>query len=74
MTEQRAANIYVRDGVSEDDFVKMRKARDDSLEVPTLILPSIQLDIRAGHMPPPEDDGVSYLKIPLNALEQRKNA
>lgn len=68
VAEQRASNIHVRDDVSEEAFVKMRKARDAVLEVPTLILPSIQVNIRAGQLPPPEDDGVSYLKIPLNAL------
>jgi glyoxylase-like metal-dependent hydrolase (beta-lactamase superfamily II) len=68
VAEQRAKNIHVRDGVSEEEFVKMRKARDAMLEVPTLILPSIQVNIRAGRLPPAEDDGVSYLKIPLNAL------
>lgn len=66
--EQRASNIHVRDGVSEEEFVKMRTARDALLEVPTLILPSIQVNIRAGQLPPAEEDGVSYLKIPLNAL------
>ena len=65
---QRAGNIHVRDGISEDAFVAMRKARDATLEVPTLILPSIQVNVRAGQMPPAESDGVSYLKIPLNAL------
>ena len=68
VAEQRAKNIHVRDGVSEDEFVKMRTARDALLEVPTLILPSIQVNIRAGQLPPAENDGVSYLKIPLNAL------
>ena len=68
VAEQRAGNIHVRDGVDEDDFVRMRQARDATLEVPTLILPSIQVNIRAGRLPPPEEDGVSYLKIPLNAL------
>lgn len=68
VAEQRAKNIHVRDGVSEDEFVKMRQARDAMLEVPTLILPSIQVNIRAGRLPPPEADGVSYLKIPLNVL------
>lgn len=68
VAEQRARNIHVRDGVSEDEFVKMRNARDALLEVPTLILPSIQVNIRAGQLPPAEDDGISYLKIPLNAL------
>ena len=65
---QRAGNIHVRDGISEDAFVAMRTARDATLEVPTLILPSIQVNVRAGQMPPAESDGVSYLKIPINAL------
>ena len=68
VAEQRAKNIHVRDGVSEDEFVKMRTLRDAQLEVPTLILPSIQVNIRAGQLPPAEDNGVSYLKIPLDAL------
>ncbi|MDP2818693.1 MAG: MBL fold metallo-hydrolase [Polaromonas sp.] len=68
VAEQRAKNIHVHDGVSEDDFVKMRSARDATLEMPVLILPSVQVNIRAGEMPPKEDNGVSYLKIPLNAL------
>jgi glyoxylase-like metal-dependent hydrolase (beta-lactamase superfamily II) len=68
VAEQRARNIHMHDGVSEDEFVKMRQARDATLEVPALILPSIQVNIRAGDLPPAEDDGVSYLKIPLNAL------
>ena len=65
---QREHNIHVRDGIGEDEFVRLREARDATLELPTLILPSIQVNIRAGQMPPPEDDGRSYLKIPLNAL------
>jgi glyoxylase-like metal-dependent hydrolase (beta-lactamase superfamily II) len=68
VAEQRAANIHVHDGVSEDDFVAMRTARDKTLEMPTLLLPSVQVNARAGHFPPPEDNGRSYLKIPLNAL------
>ncbi len=68
VAEQRASNIHVRDGISEDEFVAMRKARDATLEVPTLLLPSIQINVRAGQMPPADDNGVSYLKIPLNAL------
>jgi glyoxylase-like metal-dependent hydrolase (beta-lactamase superfamily II) len=68
VAEQRAKNIHVHDGVSEDDFVTMRAQRDASLEMPTLILPSVQINIRAGAMPPKEDNGVAYLKIPLNAL------
>jgi hypothetical protein len=68
VAEQRASNIHVRDGISEDEFVAMRKARDATLEVPTLILPSIQVNVRAGQLPPPDENGVSYLRIPLNAL------
>lgn len=66
--DQKRSNIHVRDGVTEDEFVAMRTKRDASLEMPVLILPSIQVNIRAGHMPPKESNGVSYLKIPLNAL------
>ena len=66
--EQRANNIHIRDGVSEDQFVQMRKTRDATLEVPVLLLPSIQVNIRAGTMPPKEDNGTSYIKIPINLL------
>ena len=66
--EQRDTNIHVRDGISEDEFVAMRNARDQSLGMPTLILPSVQINIRGGHLPPPEDNGVSYIKIPVNSL------
>ena len=65
---QRARNIHVHDGVSEADFVAMRTQRDATLEMPVLILPSVQVNIRAGELPPPEANGISYLKIPLNAL------
>lgn len=65
---QRTANVHIHDGVAEDDFVTMREARDATLGMPRLILPSIQVNIRGGHMPEPEDNGVSYLKLPLNAL------
>jgi glyoxylase-like metal-dependent hydrolase (beta-lactamase superfamily II) len=68
VAEQRAKNIHVHDGVSEDAFVTMRTERDATLEMPTLILPSVQVNIRAGELPPKEDNGVAYLKIPLNAL------
>ena len=68
VAEQRAANIHVRDGIDEEAFVAMRTARDATLEVPSLILPSIQVNIRAGHFPPADDNGVAYLRIPLNAL------
>lgn len=65
---ERAANIHIHDGVSEDEFVAMREARDKMLAMPSLILPSVQVNMRAGHMPPPEDNGVTYLKIPVNAI------
>ena len=66
--EQRARNIHVRDGISEADFVAMRTARDAMLEMPLLIIPSVQVNIRAGAMPPPDANGVSYLRMPINAL------
>ncbi|NLD55680.1 MAG: MBL fold metallo-hydrolase [Burkholderiaceae bacterium] len=65
---QRAGNIHIHDGVTEAEFVEMRTRRDATLEMPTLILPSVQVNIRAGELPPAEDNGVSYLKIPVNAL------
>ena len=68
VAEQRAGNIHVRDGISEDEFVAMRTRRDATLEMPVLILPAVQVNIRAGELPPPEANGVSYLKIPVNAL------
>ena len=74
VAQQRAANIHVRDGIGEDEFVAMRKARDATLDVPTLILPSIQVNVRAGQLPPAEDNGVAYLRIPLNALGKAKRA
>jgi glyoxylase-like metal-dependent hydrolase (beta-lactamase superfamily II) len=68
VAEQRAHNIHVRDGIGEDRFVAMREARDATLAMPTLLLPSLQINIRAGRFPPPEGNGVSYLKIPMNAV------
>ncbi|SMG56241.1 MBL fold metallo-hydrolase [Paraburkholderia susongensis] len=68
VAEQRRDNIHLRDGVSADEFVAMRTARDRTLGMPTLILPAIQINIRAGAWPEPEDNGVRYLKIPLNAF------
>jgi glyoxylase-like metal-dependent hydrolase (beta-lactamase superfamily II) len=65
---EKSGNIHVHDGISEEQFVQMRTQRDETLQMPTLILPSIQVNIRAGHFPEPEDNGKSYLKIPLNAL------
>lgn len=66
--EQKASNIHVGGGVSEDDFAALRVARDATLGMPTLILPSIQVNMRAGHMPPAEDNGETYLKVPLKGL------
>ena len=66
--EQRRKNIHVHDGISETEFVDMRTRRDATLEMPVLILPSVQINIRAGDLPPAESNGVAYLKIPLNAL------
>jgi glyoxylase-like metal-dependent hydrolase (beta-lactamase superfamily II) len=68
VAEQRASNIHIRDGVSEDAFVAMRNKRDAGLAMPNLILPSVQINIRAGEMPPAEPNGHAYLKIPLNVL------
>ena len=66
--EQRSKNVQIRDGVGEDEFVATRVARDRTLEMPVLILPSVQVNIRAGQMPPPEMDGHIYLKLPVNRL------
>ena len=68
VAEQREKNIHVHDGITEAEFVSMRTARDKTLAMPILILPAIQVNVRAGQLPPPEDNGVSYLKIPLNQL------
>ncbi len=68
VAEQRAKNIHVRDGISEIQFVEMRTRRDATLPMPVLILPSVQVNIRAGERPPPESNGISYLKIPMDAL------
>jgi glyoxylase-like metal-dependent hydrolase (beta-lactamase superfamily II) len=66
--EERASNKHLHDGVSEDEFVAMRTARDKTLAMPVLMIPSVQVNMRAGHLPPAEDNGVSYLKIPVNVL------
>lgn len=68
VAEQRDGNVHVHDGVSEADFVRMRTERDRTLAMPVLILPAVQVNIRAGALPPPDDNGVRYLKIPVNAL------
>ncbi len=65
---QRTGNVHVHEGIGEDAFVKMRTERDATLSMPKLILPSVQVNMRAGRLPPPEDNGVHYLKIPVNGL------
>lgn len=66
--EERRSNIHVRNGISEEDFVALRSRRDATLDMPVLLLPSVQVNMRAGHLPPPEANGTSYIKIPLNAV------
>lgn len=68
VAEQRAGNVHAHDGITEDEFVAMREARDATLDMPRLILPSVQVNMRAGHLPEAEENGVRYLKIPLDAL------
>jgi len=68
ITGQRAANIHLRDGITEEAFVQMRRTRDATLDVPNLLIPAVQVNIRAGRMPPPDADGVSYLRVPLNLI------
>ncbi len=68
VADERTGNIHIHDGIAEDQFVAMREARDATLGMPRLILPSIQVNMRGGHMPEPEDNGTSYLKLPVNTL------
>jgi len=68
IAEQVAGNIHIREGVSEESFVLMRRARDATLDVPNLLIPAVQVNIRAGRLPTPDADGVSYLRVPLNVL------
>jgi glyoxylase-like metal-dependent hydrolase (beta-lactamase superfamily II) len=68
VAEQRAKNIHIKDGIGEDEFAAMREARDRTLSLPNLILPSVQVNIRAGELPPPEPNGRRYLKIPLDTV------
>lgn len=65
---EREGNVHAHDGITEDEFVTMREARDATLDMPRLILPSVQVNMRAGHLPPPDANGVTYLKIPVNAV------
>jgi glyoxylase-like metal-dependent hydrolase (beta-lactamase superfamily II) len=68
VAEQRAANIHVQDGVTEDAFVAMRTARDKTLAMPKLIIPAIQVNMRGGELPPPDDSGTRFIKMPINVL------
>ena len=68
VAEESAYNVHVHAGITREQFIAMRTARDRTLAMPVLILPSVQVNMRAGALPPPEDNGVSYLKIPVNAL------
>lgn len=68
VADELRENVHIREGVTEDDFVAMRTARDATLDMPVLMLPSVQVNMRAGHLPEPEDNGVRYLKIPLDAI------
>lgn len=68
VAEQRARNIHVHDGVTEAEFVALRTARDKTLSMPVLIIPSVQVNIRAGELPPPAANGVRYLQVPVNVL------
>jgi glyoxylase-like metal-dependent hydrolase (beta-lactamase superfamily II) len=68
VAEERQKNIHIHEGVTEEQFVDMRTKRDATLDMPVLILPSVQVNIRAGQLPPAEDNGVSYLKLPVNLL------
>ncbi|MGM8897485.1 MULTISPECIES: MBL fold metallo-hydrolase [unclassified Psychrobacter] len=65
---QKMGNIHVKEGINEAEFVQMRERRDATLEMPRLIIPAVQINIDAGHLPSPEDNGIRYLKVPINAL------
>lgn len=71
VVEQRAHNVFIRDSVTEDEFVERRRARDQELGAPVLILPSLQVNIRAGRLPEPAANGIRYLRIPLDQLGRR---
>ncbi|HWK39591.1 MAG TPA: MBL fold metallo-hydrolase, partial [Hyphomicrobium sp.] len=68
VAEERAQNIHVREGVTEDEFVAVREARDRTLELPKLIIPSIQVNMRGGNLPEPDESGKRHLKVPINEL------
>lgn len=71
VAEQRARNVHAREGVTEDEFVAMREARDKTLSAPTLLLPSIQINMRAGKLPPAENNGVHYIKVPVRLMSSQ---
>ena len=68
VADQKAHNIHVRDGITEDQFVATREARDATLAMPRLIIPSLQVNMRAGDLPPPDESGKRFLKVPINTL------
>ena len=68
MGDEKRDNIHVHEGIGEDEFVAMRTKRDAGLDLPRLILPSVQVNMRAGHFPPPEPNGLRYLKLPVDAV------
>jgi glyoxylase-like metal-dependent hydrolase (beta-lactamase superfamily II) len=70
VAEQNASNIHIKHGISEDEFVRMRQARDTTLGMPRLILPSLQVNMRAGHFPDPEENETTYLKVPVTGLKK----
>jgi glyoxylase-like metal-dependent hydrolase (beta-lactamase superfamily II) len=67
--EQKENNVHVKTSILEDEFVKIREARDKTLNMPKLIIPSIQVNMRAGNLPPPEDNGSVYIKVPINSIK-----
>lgn len=71
VAEQRAQNVHVKTGISKSTFVELRQSRDKTLDMPRLILPSLQVNMRAGHFPEPESNGMSYLKVPINAFNKK---
>jgi glyoxylase-like metal-dependent hydrolase (beta-lactamase superfamily II) len=68
VAEEKSHNIHARDGISEDEFAAMREARDKTLGMPKLIIPSLQVNMRGGELPPPDESGRRFLKVPINAL------
>jgi hypothetical protein len=68
VAEERARNVHVHEGVTEDEFVRMRTSRDEKLSLPTLIIPAVQVNIRGGNLPEPDETGRRYLKVPIKEL------